>query len=192
MAVLRNLGHSEFDAPHEIGVRGTPLDAAAADLDGDGRDDLVTADHYGQAPWEGSLSVLLGAGRRQSTDPIRVTSSAAGGAAGGAGGGATRGAAGGPTSDPSGVPRRPPRHLLRLCNPYRAGEPLEVRLAAAVPVRLTLYDVTGRRRRTLFTGTLPAGLQPLPWPVEGDPAGVCFLELLAGAQSEHRKVTVVH
>lgn len=77
--------------------------------------------------------------------------------------------------------------ILRTWERSPAGEAptAMVRMPAAAPGRLDLYDVTGRRVRTLVAGTLPKGVSVYPWDGRGDdgrmqPHGVYFVRLATG------------
>jgi hypothetical protein len=48
-------------------------------------------------------------------------------------------------------------------SPVHASARLQLVLARAMPVHVAVYDVFGRRVRTLVNGTLPAGSRSLEW-----------------------------
>lgn len=78
-------------------------------------------------------------------------------------------------------------------NPFVAGTTVGYALDRAGPVRLELFDVTGRRVRTLFDGDRGAGLWTHDWnglDVRGRPvpSGVYFLRLETAATSSVRRV----
>jgi hypothetical protein len=83
-------------------------------------------------------------------------------------------------------------------NPSRAGTPADLRFAlpADGPARLEIFDVRGRRVRTLVNGSLVRGAHHVTW--RGDDArgralgsGVYFLRLSTGGESVVRKITRV-
>jgi hypothetical protein len=70
-------------------------------------------------------------------------------------------------------------------NPTRRGAVLRLSLPAAAEVRLELFDLTGRRLRTLGGGVRPAGVSEIPWDgldAAGNvaPAGVVFYRANVG------------
>lgn len=78
-------------------------------------------------------------------------------------------------------------------NPFRAATSIRFSMAAAGRVRLSVFDVAGRRVRTLLNGERPAGSYDVPWSALGDdgaelPAGIYFVQLDAGPIRETRKV----
>ena len=80
-------------------------------------------------------------------------------------------------------------------NPFRAATTLTVELPAAAPVRLRIFDVSGREVAVVFDGTLDAGRHGLVWngrTSEGAAAaGVYFGRLDALGQVRTRKLLVV-
>ncbi|MFH1144725.1 MAG: agmatine deiminase family protein [Candidatus Eisenbacteria bacterium] len=92
-----------------------------------------------------------------------------------------------------------PAHELRLVcgpNPVTAATRLGFRLARPGAVRLAIFDSTGRLVRTLFRGSLPAGIHALAWDGRDDRAqavgsGVYFSKLVAPrGHSEVRLVVI--
>ena len=68
--------------------------------------------------------------------------------------------------------------------PFRTSLALEVDLPVSADVRVEVYDVRGRKVRTLHRGAMPAGRTPLGWDGRLDggtmaPSGVYWLELAA-------------
>jgi hypothetical protein len=59
------------------------------------------------------------------------------------------------------------------------------------PVRLTLFDITGRRLGTLLDDERPAGFHVVPLDLSRLPAGIYFYEFRAGSFVEVRKLVVV-
>jgi hypothetical protein len=79
-------------------------------------------------------------------------------------------------------------------NPFVATTTIGYTLERAGPVRLELFDVTGRRVRTLFAGALRAGRWTHEWngtDLAGRPlpAGVYFLRLETAGSTTTRRVT---
>ena len=63
-------------------------------------------------------------------------------------------------------------------------------------VELTVYDLLGRRVRTLFTGVLPAGEHRYTWDGRGDNgitagSGSYFVELRQGEKRQAQKMTLL-
>ncbi len=86
----------------------------------------------------------------------------------------------------------PPAAVLSLAavrpNPSQGSRTLRFSLPVAGPVRLELYDPSGRRVRTLAAGTLAAGSHERSWDGRDDrghvaPAGLYFVRLRAGRES---------
>jgi len=81
-------------------------------------------------------------------------------------------------------------------NPIGAGTQVSYRLAAAGPVRLELYDVAGRRVRTLFEGRAEAGEHGLSFAADDGagralPSGVYFLRMETPEATVIRQVAIV-
>jgi hypothetical protein len=77
-------------------------------------------------------------------------------------------------------------------NPFRPGATIRFRLDAPAPVKLAVYDVSGRRAASLATETLPAGEHERLWDGtldggESAPAGVYWIRLEAGERSWRTK-----
>jgi len=110
----------------------------------------------------------------------------------------TQAIAGGPTAAPaSGGPET--RLLSAAPNPFRPGEgavALALQLAAPARVRLAVYDVAGRRLRTLLAAPLGAGEHVARWDgrdERGRPAatGVYLCRLEAGAASRALRIVLL-
>src|SRR5205823_13426299 len=88
--------------------------------------------------------------------------------------------------DPTGVTEVPPRaepRVLRLSvvpNPARNLATVQFSLPARSEVQIALYDIVGRRVRTLLSGTRDAGQGTLLLECAGLPRGVYFLKLRTG------------
>ncbi|HMB68449.1 MAG TPA: T9SS type A sorting domain-containing protein, partial [bacterium] len=77
-------------------------------------------------------------------------------------------------------------------NPFRASADVRFELPRAGGMNLSVYDVSGRRVRTLMSGPHAAGGHAAAWaPAPGEAPGVYFLRLSAGRESLTRKVTVL-
>ena len=73
---------------------------------------------------------------------------------------------------------------------------IQYELAAGGPVELVVYDLSGRRVRTLVSGPVEAGTHEVQW--DGRDAqgrtvasGVYIYRLVAGEFSESRRMTLV-
>lgn len=82
-------------------------------------------------------------------------------------------------------------------NPFRAATQLRFDLPRAETVRLDVFDVNGRRVRTLVDGMLPAGSHQVDWDSRGDnreslSSGVYHYRLSAGGQMVERKMVLLH
>jgi hypothetical protein len=71
------------------------------------------------------------------------------------------------TTDPTGVDQGPPPAITRLHgaypNPFNPTTRIRFELAAAGPVRLTVYSLDGRRVADLVRDDLPAGAHQVTW-----------------------------
>jgi len=81
-------------------------------------------------------------------------------------------------------------------NPFNPTTNLRFSLPAAAEVELILYDVSGRRVRSLVTDHLPAGPQAVPWNGRDDAgrivaSGTYFARLTVGGISSVKSVTLV-
>jgi len=93
------------------------------------------------------------------------------------------------------VPESAPVHLRAAPNPMRSSTELRFRLPAARNVGLVVYDVAGRRVRTLHRGRLPAGEHRRTWDGRDDggspvAAGAYFVRLEAEGVAGTRKVVM--
>ena len=85
---------------------------------------------------------------------------------------------------------------LALPVPFRPGSPIQFGLRETGQVRMTIYDVLGRRIRTLVDGTVSAGDQEVLWDArtdEGDdaPSGIYYLEINFGDRQMGSKLLVI-
>ncbi len=81
-------------------------------------------------------------------------------------------------------------------NPARAGTTIEFVLAFPAEVRIDVFDVAGRRVRTLRNEEYQAGEHEVPWDLKnedglGVASGIYFYRLQAGGQSTARKLAVI-
>lgn len=95
-----------------------------------------------------------------------------------------------------GLEKRPTVFSLAQNNPNPFSQATEITygLPVASYVRLTVYDLRGRRVRTLVDGDEPAGYRVVQWDGRNDAGlevsgGVYFYVLKAGGHSEVRKMT---
>lgn len=79
--------------------------------------------------------------------------------------------------------------LTAYPDPFRDAATVDVRLAQAGPVRLTAYDLLGRRLAVLLDGWQPAGVRRVRLDAAGLPAGPLLLTLEAGGWRTARLVT---
>ena len=78
-------------------------------------------------------------------------------------------------------------------NPFPAGSPIRFETLSDRPATLTLYDVSGRKVRTLFESSSTLGARSLTWNGQGDagvvlPRGVYFLKLDIGDERTIKKL----
>lgn len=62
---------------------------------------------------------------------------------------------------------------------------------SGIPVELTLYDLTGRRVATLFSGTMGAGTYSVPFDASALSSGIYIYRLQAGSLTESRRMTLI-
>ena len=98
-----------------------------------------------------------------------------------------------PVAPPGVAPPLSVRLLPAFPNPFTAGVTIPLRLSRAVPVRVEVFDLSGRRVRVLANGLLPAGEQILGWDGEDSagrpaPAGIYFYRLAAAGRLQVRKL----
>ena len=93
----------------------------------------------------------------------------------------------------------PARVLLKVVGPlpFRSDLTLEVDLPAPADATVEVYDVTGRKVRTLHRGLLPAGRNPLAWDGRLDgggtaPSGVYWLRLQAAGVVQSARTVLLH
>lgn len=89
-----------------------------------------------------------------------------------------------------------PAFVRAAPNPVPGSTAIRFELPTAGRVSLTLYDVAGRRVRTLIGGTLPAGPHLVPWDGRDDrgtplPAAVYFARLEARGKVRTTKIVMV-
>ncbi len=81
-------------------------------------------------------------------------------------------------------------------NPTRAGATLDLALPRAAAVRASVFDASGRRVRSIASGTLPPGRHALAWDGADDagralPDGTYLYRIDADGQSRSSKITIV-
>jgi hypothetical protein len=97
-------------------------------------------------------------------------------------------------------PETPAPLYTRLCaprpNPFRGRTMVQFELPHPGPVRLEVFDVSGRRVRALATGPHPAGSYTVLWDGRGESGravagGVYFLHFSAGGVEESRQLILL-
>ncbi len=76
-------------------------------------------------------------------------------------------------------------------NPFNPVTHLAFTLPEAGPVRLSVYDVRGRRVAVIQDGHLSAGRHEIPWHAESQGSGVYFIRLQAQSGERFRKVLLL-
>lgn len=95
------------------------------------------------------------------------------------------------------APAVPPALALSVFpNPFNPQTEVSWRMASAGPVDVAVYDLRGRRIRTLVTGAQPAGLMTARWDGRDDagralPSGVYAVQVRTSAGVETGKLTLV-
>jgi hypothetical protein len=81
-------------------------------------------------------------------------------------------------------------------NPFHSGTQIDFELPRAQSVQLAIFDVSGRRVRTLVDRVLPAGTHQVEWDGRGDdwkslPSGAYLYRLHAGGEIVERKMVLL-
>ncbi len=76
-------------------------------------------------------------------------------------------------------------------NPFNPATVVPFELAGAGPVRLAVYDVTGRQVAVLVDATMNAGRHTVAWDASGLPSGVYIVRLTAGGKVMTGKATLL-
>ena len=81
-------------------------------------------------------------------------------------------------------------------NPFRASGRIRFELSSGAEARIEIYDVTGRRVRTLSDGPRSAGLHAIAWDGRDDRGarlggGIYFVRLTMGSASRNAKVVLI-
>jgi galactose oxidase-like protein/fibronectin type III domain protein len=76
-------------------------------------------------------------------------------------------------------------------HPFRAGGVIAFGVAQAGVVSLRVFDLRGRLVGTLVDGPVPAGRHEVAWDAHGVAAGVYFVQLRSGLESEQRRLVVL-
>jgi len=76
-------------------------------------------------------------------------------------------------------------------NPFASSTAIEVHLPRAVPVNVSVYDVTGRRVATLVEQEMEAGVHTVQWDANGIAAGVYLYRVQAGPDTRTLRALVV-
>lgn len=76
-------------------------------------------------------------------------------------------------------------------NPFNPATTISFTLPASGPVELKVYDVLGRKVRTLVAGSKKAGTHSVRFDADGLPSGVYFYQLRAGKYESTRKMILI-
>lgn len=80
---------------------------------------------------------------------------------------------------------------LAYPNPFNARTTFAYHLHSAAHVKLDIFDLRGRRVRTLVNALLPSGQQTVTWDAAGAPSGLYFYRLRTGDDLRTGKVYLV-
>lgn len=80
--------------------------------------------------------------------------------------------------------------LMVVPNPVTEGAQAVLNIPTSGRVRLELLDVLGRTIATLHDAVMPTGVRRIDLPVEGSPAGLYFLRMQQGGQTEVVRFTM--
>jgi hypothetical protein len=86
---------------------------------------------------------------------------------------------------------------LKVPNPARSVATLNCHIPVAGPTRLDIFDVQGRRVKTLLDGSMPRGVHPLLWDGRDNDgkhvgAGVYLLRLQQGGATRVARIVLLH
>jgi hypothetical protein len=86
---------------------------------------------------------------------------------------------------------------LQMANPFTAGSRIQLRLPHDAATRVDLFDVTGRRLRTLCDALLSSGDHSIPWDGESEGGvslhvGVYWIRATIGDFRIERKITLIN
>jgi hypothetical protein len=76
-------------------------------------------------------------------------------------------------------------------NPFNPSTTIRFTLTEACFAELSVYDVTGRKVRTLLSATLEAGVHEVPWQADGLASGIYWARLKAGDRTSTRKMVLL-
>ncbi|MBD3178315.1 MAG: T9SS type A sorting domain-containing protein [Candidatus Latescibacteria bacterium] len=99
-------------------------------------------------------------------------------------------------SGPVSIPEAPTSLCQNMPNPFNPATTIEFTLSSRTPVRLAVFDVSGRMIKVLAEGTMPAGEHQVVWrgqDEQGNQAssGVYFYRLRTGAETLVRKMVLL-
>ena len=97
-------------------------------------------------------------------------------------------------SDEIEIQRQTPERLTlrgNIPNPFRAQTTLRYALPTAGPVRMSVYDLMGRRVATLVSETQSAGRKKVVFRAQGLASGTYFVRLRSNGQTLTQRLTVV-
>jgi len=99
----------------------------------------------------------------------------------------------GPIEITAGAPTAPAKYSLRqnYPNPFNPATKISFDLPEQTEIRLTLYDMLGRRVAVLAEGGAAPGTHTVDFDATGHPSGLYFYKLEAGRFSETRKMTIL-
>lgn len=76
-------------------------------------------------------------------------------------------------------------------NPFNASTTISYSLPEPSDVKLVIYDILGRKVKTLYDGNQTAGEHAIIWDADGFSSGIYFYELQAGNLVETRKMVLL-
>ena len=76
-------------------------------------------------------------------------------------------------------------------NPFNPSTVISFTLPEASPVELNVYDITGRKVRTLLNQTLPAGEQNINFDASSLPSGIYIYRIVTPSATLSRKMTLI-
>jgi Zn-dependent metalloprotease len=76
-------------------------------------------------------------------------------------------------------------------NPFNPVTTIKFALPKASPVKLVIYDITGREVAILVNGSLPAGYHSVQWDARNVPSGMYIYRITAGSFTQAKRMMVI-
>ena len=96
-------------------------------------------------------------------------------------------------SNKKGVEQIPKDYALdqNYPNPFNPVTTIKFALPKSSPVKLVIYDITGREVAVLVNGSLPAGYHSVQWDARNVPSGMYIYRITAGSFTQTKRMMVI-